>query len=100
MDALESQLLIEQSKVKSPGFAAILSFFFPAFGAFYTRKIIAAVIYIIIDVINFAMVIVGIGVITGFLFRLIAAFLAYGWAREINRAALQQIIAKRRPNVP
>jgi TM2 domain-containing membrane protein YozV len=39
MDALESQLLIEKTKIKSPGFAAILGFFFPAIAGFYVGKI-------------------------------------------------------------
>jgi uncharacterized membrane protein (DUF106 family) len=99
MDALETQLLIEKTKVKSPGFAAILSFFFPALGAFYTGKILAGLFYLVVDFFNLILVIIGIGIITGLLFRLIAAFLAYSWAREINQKALEALVVSRRQQV-
>jgi TM2 domain-containing membrane protein YozV len=85
MDALESQLLLQKSQVKSPGFAAILGFFFPAIAAFYTRRIGAGIVYLIIDFFNLLLAFIGIGILTGFLFRLIAGYLAYTWAREINQ---------------
>jgi hypothetical protein len=96
MDALESHLLLEKSKVKSPGFAATLAFFFPAFGCLYVGRIGAALVCLFIDFINLVLAIVGIGLATGFLFRLIVGFLASSWAKETNRKALESIVSSRR----
>lgn len=92
MDALETQLTLQRAAVKSPGFAAILGFFFPAFGAFYTRRIAAGLLFMILDFFNLIFVIVGIGVITGLLFRLVAGYLAYSWASAVNQAELEQLL--------
>jgi TM2 domain-containing membrane protein YozV len=96
MDALETQLLIEKAKIKSPGFAAILGFFFPALAAFYTRRIGAAIVYLIIDFFNLILVVIGVGVITGFLFRLIAGYFAFTWARDINQRELERVVVNRK----
>ena len=100
MDPLEAQLLLEQTKVKSPGFAAILGFFVPAIAAFYVGKIVAGIICLVIDFFNLILAVIGIGVLTGLLFRLIAAFYAYSTAKTINQKALQQLIANRKTAAP
>ena len=99
MDALESALLLEQSKVKSPGFAATLAFFFPAFGCLYVGRIGAALVCLLIDFFNLILAIIGIGLATGLLFRLIVSFLASSWAKETNRKALASIISTRKAHV-
>jgi hypothetical protein len=81
MDALESELLIDAAKVKSPTLAAIVGFFVPALAAFYTRRIGTGIVYLIIDLLNLIFALTGIGIITALLFRLIAAHLAYAWAK-------------------
>jgi TM2 domain-containing membrane protein YozV len=69
MDALEAHLLMEQAKVKSPGFAAILGFFFPALAAFYVGKILVGIACLIIDFFNLILAIVGIGILGLIRFR-------------------------------
>jgi len=96
MDALEAQLLLEQTKVKSPGFAAVLGFFFPAIAAFYVGKVLFGVMFLVVDFFNLILSFLGIGLLTGLLFRLVAGFLAYSWAKEVNQKALQQLIASRK----
>jgi hypothetical protein len=96
MDVLENHLLLEKSKVKSPRFAAILGFFFPAIGAVYVRRIGLALVCLFIDFINLMLAVVGIGLMTGLLFRLVAAYLASSRAKEMNREALERIVVSRR----
>lgn len=96
MDALETQLVLEQTKVKSPGFAAILAFFFPVFGALYVRRIGLAILFLVIDFFNLILAIVGIGILLALLFRLIAGYLAYSWAHRINQSKLAEVIAARK----
>ena len=95
MDALESQLLLDAAKVKSPSLAAIVGFFVPALAAFYTRRIGTGIVYLLIDLLNLMFAITGIGVVTALLFRLTATHLAYTWAREMNRTELQHAMAVR-----
>jgi hypothetical protein len=97
MDTLETQLLLDAGKVKSPSLAAIVGFVVPALAAFYTRRIGTAILYLIIDLLNLMFAITGIGVVTALLFRLTATHLAYTWAREMNRTELQHAMAARTP---
>jgi hypothetical protein len=96
VDPLEAQLLIEQTRVKSPGFAAILGFFFPALAAFYVGQIVIGVVCLLIDFVNLILAVVGIGLLTGLLFRLIAGFFAYSTAKQINQKALAELVARRK----
>ena len=96
MDAIEARLLAETTKVKSPEFAAVLGFFFPALGAFYTRKFGVGLAFLFLDCVNLVLAMIGIGILTGLLFRLIAAYLEYEWARQINVRALEKAAASRK----
>jgi hypothetical protein len=96
MDVRENHLLLEKSKVKSPGFAATLGFFFPAIGALYVGRIAMALVCLVIDFFNLILAVIGIGLMTGLLFRLVAAYLASSRAKEMNREALERIVVSRR----
>jgi hypothetical protein len=96
MDALEAQLLVEQSKVKSAGFAAILGFFFPAIAMFYVGKVMLGLVCLAIDFVNLILAFVGIGIFTGLLFRLIAGYYAYSTAKALNTKALAALVARRK----
>jgi len=59
MDTLETQLLLDAGKVKSPSLAAIVGFVVPALAAFYTRRIGTGIVYLIIDLLNLIFALTG-----------------------------------------
>ena len=95
MDPLEARLALEKAQAKSPGFAAILAFFFPVLGAFYVRKTLIAIGLLFLDILFFVLSIIGIGLVFMFLCRLITAYLCYQWARALNQQALESAISMR-----
>lgn len=99
MDYLEQRLIEKQAQVKSPVFAAILGFFFPATSALYNRRLGAAAAFLGLDAVFFPLTIVGIGFALLFLFRLFAAYFGWKWSSEINRRALANLVSERRTAV-
>ena len=101
MNPREAQFLLDQTKVKSTLFAAILGFFFPALAAFYVDKPIVGLICFVIDLFNLVLVwVVGLGPLT-VLFRVCAALLAYLTAKTSNHhRALAQLVTSREQVVP
>lgn len=95
MDALETQLLIQQSQVKSPGFAAVFGFFFPALAALYVRRFGLAMGFVALDLFFLVLSIVGIGLVLLVLYRFYAAYQGQKWAREINQRSLKALIDQR-----
>jgi TM2 domain-containing membrane protein YozV len=96
MDALETQMLIERSKVKSPGFAAVLGFFLPWAAAFYNGKTIPGLFLLAIDVVFFVLIVVGIGVPCLFLYGLWAGYQNYKWAVATNRSVLERMVVEQK----
>jgi TM2 domain-containing membrane protein YozV len=98
MGILEQQLLLENSKQKSPVFAAILGFFLPWAGAIYNGKYIHAIFLLIIDLLFFALSFIGIGIIMLLLYGFAGAHMNYKWANETNRKHLAALVAARNQN--
>jgi TM2 domain-containing membrane protein YozV len=95
MDALQAQVLINRSKVKSPVFAAVLGFFFPFIAALYNGKIGAAFGFLLLNIVCFPLALVGVGIGLWLLHALLGSYLNYKWAEQANQRALEQIVAKR-----
>jgi len=96
MDLLEQQLLMKQAEKKSPGLAAVMGFFFPWLGAFYTGHIMAGIVLLFIDMVFFALSLVGIGLVMLLVYGFIGAYQSHKWAKEVNEKHLAQLIAQRR----
>jgi hypothetical protein len=82
VDALEAQLVIEQTRVKPPGLAAILGFFLPALGFFYVRDPLFGVLFLIMDVVSFVLF----GPYLCLFLRVCATVGGYAAAKEINES--------------
>ena len=96
LDALETQLLLDRAKVKSPGFAAVLGFFFPWLGALYNGKILAAIAFGFVDIIFIGLSFIAIGIPELLMFGFLGAYLSFKWATETNRSALEKLVASQR----
>lgn len=70
--------------MKNSGVAAVLSFFYTGLGQIYNGEILKGVIFMIIQAINFALMMVLIGFITAPLFWLWGMYDAYTTAERIN----------------
>jgi hypothetical protein len=93
MDQLQTQILINRTKVKSPGFAAVLGFFFPFIAAVYNGKFGAAIGFLLLNIICFPLVLIGVGLHLWLLHALVGSYLNYGWATETNQKALERAFA-------
>jgi TM2 domain-containing membrane protein YozV len=93
MDALETQLLVNQAKVKSPGFASVLGFFFPWAAAFYNGKVVPGILFLVLDLIFFALSFLGIGIPLLLLYGFVGAYQNYKWATAENQKALERLVA-------
>lgn len=96
MDLIEQQFLLESTKKKNPTFAAILGFFFPWAAAFDNGKIGAGIGFLIIDLIFFALSIIGIELLLLLIYGFLGAHVNYKWAKEINQKHLAQLMAMRK----
>ena len=96
MDMLEQQVLLNQANTKSPGFAALMGFFFPWMGAFYCGKIGAGIVLLFIDLVFFALSIIGIGLFFLLIYGFAGAWQCHKWAKEVNASKLQQLVEQRR----
>jgi hypothetical protein len=96
LSPIETQLLISRAKVKSPGLAAVLGFFFPWAAAFYNGKTIAGIVFLAIDIGFFILSFVGIGIVLLLLYGFFGAFTNYKWANEANIKALEQMAKAQR----
>lgn len=74
-----------QTEKKSPGIAAIASFFVPGLGQIYNGQIIKGLIFIIIGAILALLMLVLIGFILYPIFWIINIYDAYNTAERINR---------------
>ena len=72
--------------MKNPGLAAILSFFFAGIGQIYNGQFGKGIMFLVIQGINALLILVFIGLITGPITAIIAAYDAYKSAEKINNA--------------
>jgi len=76
---------------KNPGLAAILSFLLPGLGQMYNGEIGKGVMIVIVQVVNFALMAIVIGFITGPIVMIWAIYDAYKTAERINQQYMQQV---------
>jgi hypothetical protein len=100
MDAEAQRRIFEEERFrrslqsKSKPLGLILTFFFPVIGFLYTTNYIWAAIFLVLDIMNFFLTFVGVGIFSGLLVRIIAVFIAnYGIDR--HRARLLENVERR-----
>lgn len=76
---------------KNPGLAAILSFLLPGLGQMYNGEVGKGVMIVIVQVVNFALMAIVIGFITGPIVMIWAVYDAYKTAERINQQYMQQV---------
>lgn len=96
MDPLETQLLVDRAKQKSPGFAAVLGFFLPWAAAFYNGKVPQGILFLVVDGFFLLLSLIGIGVFLLLAYGFVGAYVNYNWAKEANLRALEQLVRGRR----
>ena len=73
-----------RTRIKDPGLAAVLSFFFSGLGQIYNGQILKGLLFVVVQAINFALMFVLIGFFTGFVVWIWAMVDAYTSAELIN----------------
>jgi len=72
------------SLAKNPGLAAVLSFFFSGLGQIYNGQILKGLLFMAVQVVNFVLAVVVIGLLTGLVVWVWAIVDAYASAELIN----------------
>lgn len=94
--AIETHLIIERSRVKSPLGAAALGFILPWAGALYNGKMMMAGVlfgvHILVAVVGLPFGEVPLMAIYG----IAGAIINYNWAKQTNEKALEKLVAQRR----
>ena len=72
------------SPAKNPGVAAVLSFFFSGLGQIYNGQILKGLLFMAVQVVNFVLSFVVIGLFTGFIVWVWAIIDAYTSAELLN----------------
>ena len=70
--------------MKNPGIAAVLSFFFTGLGQIYNGQIGKGILFIVIQLVNIALMFVVVGFITYFIFWIWGMVDAYKQAEKIE----------------
>jgi len=76
--------LQRMTSAKNPGLAAVLSFFFSGLGQIYNGQILKGLLFMVVQVVNFVLSFVVIGLFTGFAVWVWAIVDAYSSAEKIN----------------
>jgi len=76
--------LQRMTSAKNPGLAAVLSFFFSGLGQIYNGQILKGLLFMVVQVVNFVLAFVVIGLFTGFVVWVWAIVDAYTSAELIN----------------
>jgi len=76
--------LQRMTSAKNPGLAAVLSFFFSGLGQIYNGQILKGLLFMAVQVVNFVLAFVVIGLFTGFVVWVWAIVDAYTSAELIN----------------
>ena len=80
----------QQPQIKSPGLAAVLSFFWPGLGQIYNGEIGKGLLIMFVQIINALLMLVLIGFITAPIVLIWSIYDAYKTAERINAQAAQQ----------
>ena len=76
-------------QIKNPGLAAVLSFFFAGLGQIYNGQLGKGLILMVIDVLNFFLIFILIGFVTGLITKIYAISDAYNTAKRINSGEIK-----------
>ena len=76
--------LQRMTSAKNPGLAAVLSFFFSGLGQIYNGQILKGLLFMVVQVVNFVLAFVVIGLFTGFVVWVWAIVDAYTSAELLN----------------
>jgi len=76
--------LQRMTSAKNPGLAAVLSFFFSGLGQIYNGQILKGLLFMAVQVVNFVLAFVVIGLFTGFVVWVWAIVDAYTSAELLN----------------
>ncbi len=93
---LQSQLLAERARVKSPAAAAVIGFVAPWAGAFYNGKVGLGLGLLGLHAVV-AIVGIPIGEVPLLLYAVFGAVMNHKWAKQTNEKALEKLIAERQP---
>ena len=80
----------ETHRVKSPGLAAVLSFFWTGLGQIYNGQVGKGFGLMALDVVNFLLMFLMIGFITGIATRIYSITDAYKTAKRINQGEMNE----------
>ena len=89
---LEASRLNASMRAKSPAVAGLLAFFFPTLGMLYVRRWFAAVIFLILDVVDTILAFVGIGFLFLLFWRIVAVIMATSGVNKITMRNLDKEI--------
>lgn len=73
-----------RTRIKDPGLAAVLSFFFSGLGQIYNGQILKGLLFMAVQAINLVLMLVLVGFFTGFIVWIWAMVDAYTSAELIN----------------
>jgi TM2 domain-containing membrane protein YozV len=80
----------QTERIKNPGLAALLSFIWTGPGQIYNGQVGKGFGLMILDIVNFFLIFIGIGIITGLIIRIYSVFDAYTTAKRINEGELKE----------
>ena len=81
---------VEPQRLKNPGLAAILSFFWTGLGQIYNGQVGKGFGLMALDIVNFILIFLGIGLITGLATRIYSIADAYKTAKRINQGEMKE----------
>ena len=81
---LQQDQTVKNVPIKNEGIAAVLSFFFTGLGQIYNGQIGKGLVLIVVQIINIALMFVGIGLITYPVVWIYSIWDAYNTAKNIN----------------
>ena|SRR3989338_1032593 len=79
-----------EQQIKNPGLAAVLSFFFAGLGQIYNGQMAKGLILMALDILNFFLLFILIGFVTGLITKIYAISDAYNTAKRINSGEIKE----------
>lgn len=80
----------QTERIKNPGLAALLSFLWTGLGQIYNGQVGKGFLLMVLDIVNFFLIFIGIGIITGLIIRIYSVSDAYTTAKRINDGELKE----------
>jgi hypothetical protein len=96
LSSLQTHVMLEKAKVRSPTLALIIGFFLPSIGAIYNGKILIGLALLVVEVITFGLSFVSFG-IPRLIYGLFGAYINHKWATRANLDALEKALQKATP---